>query len=138
MKRIPAVDAPHACCRLYWLLRQRQLALYAEGLGKYRYAGVRLAAADRNCVHALGDYGDAVLSNHAQVTRLQLKAQALRSAGIETNALEGAQCPERRAGYLRKAEIELSYFVARALAGISDSNFRHQRATRSYRVIGDE
>lgn len=52
------------------LLRQLQFSIYFEGLREYLDAGVRLASSNRDGVLALGDDGDAVFGDHAQVARL--------------------------------------------------------------------
>src|ERR1035441_3270936 len=63
--------------------------------------------------------------------------QPLRSAGFQMNPLKCAQRPERRAGDFGKAEIDLSYFVSRALTGVGDGNFSDNRVTRSYWTAGN-
>jgi hypothetical protein len=53
-------------------------ALELEGLGEHSSVRVRLAAAWVNCVLALGDNGNAILGDRAQVAGTQIEAQLLR------------------------------------------------------------
>src|ERR1035438_10264533 len=115
------------------LLGQYQRALDLKALREHLSAGFRLAAADREGVLALGDDRLSGFRDHAQVARLKLEAQLLRGACFQMNPLEAAQCTERRARYLGKFKVELSDFIAGALAGVGDGEFGDNRAARSQR-----
>jgi hypothetical protein len=62
----------------------------------------------------------AILGHHAQITRLQIEVNLLRSAGLEMNALKSAKSDAGRALFIREFEIKLHYFVSRDVAGVGD------------------
>jgi hypothetical protein len=55
------------------------------------YSGIGLPTTDAEGVIPLSDDRIAILGHHAQITRLQIEVNLLRSAGLEMNALKSAK-----------------------------------------------
>lgn len=81
---------PHRM-RFLKLLWQRVLAVNMEVATYARYSGIGLPTTDAECVIPLSDDRIAILGHHAQIARLQIEVNLLRSAGLEMNALKSAK-----------------------------------------------
>ena len=110
---------PHRM-RFLKLLWQRVLAVNMEVATYARYSGIGLPTTDAECVISLSDDRIAILGHHAQITRLQIEVNLLRSAGLEMNAMKSAESNAGRALFIREFEIKLHYFVSRDVAGVGD------------------
>ena len=77
--------------RFLKLLWQRVLALNMEVITYARYSSIGLPTTDAECVIPLDDDRIAILGHHAQIARLQIEVNLLRSAGLEMNALKSAK-----------------------------------------------
>ena len=87
-------------------------------------ATVRLAAADRDRVLALGDDRLARSVTMLEVARLsKLNSHLLASPGIQMHALECPHRPQRRSHHVREAQVKLRHFVARHFAGVCHRHF---------------
>src|SRR5579864_2201994 len=63
----------------------------------------------------------------AEIPRTERQLHMLLLVGFEMNALESAERLQRRARYLREADVELSHFVAVPLPRVLDVHFDIQR-----------
>ena len=134
--RFPGEKRPD--CAFYCeLFRQFLRTLHAEVTRDNWRGSSRLSAADRERVVAFGNDGIAGFGHHAHIARVQLELHSLLCARLQMNALESAECFQRRARDLREGEVELDYFVARDLfAGVGYRGLGNQRAACG-NLVGD-
>ena len=81
------------------------------------------------------DDGIPFLSDHAEVTRLQLEVHLLTRASIEVDALESTESDAGSSLNCRKVEIELHDLVSRNLAGVGHSHIGAQGLSRSNALL---
>src|SRR6185437_12068231 len=82
----------------------------------------RLSSPDVDGVIALSDDRIALLSDHAEVTPVELEMYLLARTRLQMNALESAKRNPRSSFHRREFEIELDNLIAGELAGVGDGH----------------
>src|SRR5580693_484953 len=89
--------------------------------------GSRLSSAHADEIVSGTDEPISSLVDIAEIPRTERQLHMLLLAGFEMNALEAAERLQRRARYLREADVEFSHFVTIALTRVLDVHFDVQR-----------